>query len=225
MGKLSPHDFIELMKKKYETKRQREKDGIAIICDKLRKEEKIPEETIEEIMTLYNKVNTKRLSPESTDITLCAIVVIGCNNKETPVSIKKAAKAVGLISFVDLRKKYRTEKSQKTFLLNNSQGSYQLEKRVNKRMHRLREKWGIEAKIMKPDNYIERFCEKIGLEKKVAENAKKKIINKKIGGMMPAGVAAGAIRAVIPKEITIQQLVKITGIAEITIKKALRKIE
>ena len=150
---------------------------------------------------------------------------MGCNSKRTPVSIKEAAKAVGLISFVDSKRKYHKKKNEKTFLLNNSQEDRQLIKKVNRRMRSLRQNLKIRAEIMKPDDYIDRFCEKISLDEKIAEQAKKKTINKELEGMKPSGVAAAAIKLVLSKKITVQKLTKITGIPEVTIRKAKRMIE
>ena len=135
MENIDPDIFAELMEAKQRREGKRNGNGIEIICDKLKKNQKIPEETAKEIITLYGRVSTKYSSQERRDITMCAIIVIGCNSKGTPISIKEAGRAVGLISFVDSKRRYQTRENQKTFLLNNSQGHFQLVKRVNKRIH------------------------------------------------------------------------------------------
>ena len=171
------------------------------------------------------KKDTKILSPKRAGVTLCAIIVIGCNNKGTPISIREAAEAVGLVSFKDLSRKNHLLKEEIFKPSNGPQGYFQLVRRINKRIYSLRQELGIKTKIIKPDYYIDSFCKEIGFDEKMAEEAKKRIVNKEIEGMKPSGVAAAAIKAVMPENITIQELQKITGVSDTTIRVALKKIQ
>ena len=206
-------------------RRKRKRNEIRTICDKLEEKEKIPKEVAEKIMALYYEINLRHLSRKYADVTFCAIAVIACRIKKTPVGIKQVAQIVGLIPSVDLKRKQQQEKTAKYYLSKKAQQNYQLIRTVNKRIRCLQKELGIERKPIKASEYIDTFCKRIGFADKIADKAKKIIKDKEINKVIPLSIAAAAIRIVAPEKVATEKIARVTGVNSITIRKAKRMIE
>ena len=206
-------------------RRDKKRDEAKRICTKLKKEEGISKETAEKIMALYHQIDLKHLAPKQIDITLCAIAIIACRNKKTPVGVKQVAQIVGLIPSVDSRRKHRQGETVKYFLSKKKQKNYNLVRDVNKRIRCLERELGIERTPIGTDEYIDFFCKKIGFTDGIAAKAKEIIKNIEIEKTTPRSIAVAAIRIAAPEKITTEKLVKITGVKDTTIRKAEKIIE
>ncbi len=65
-------------------------------CIKLKEESGVPKEATEQIMAIFDRTHRRYLSPTHRDNMLCAIIMVGCQVVEKPVTIKESQTAVGI---------------------------------------------------------------------------------------------------------------------------------